>query len=576
MLRIIATITGVFIFFVGGAVAGPTIWVNPGMVHEDYLVPPGGSFIETITVRNYGDAPLSISQIGFVEASFGPRNWLTVSETELYVLPGTENGVEFDVIVDGTDYDVSCNLLGEVFLLSNAENEDSLSIRVNVDLWDVNPAVYWAIMQTDMWMYTVVDPDRECVGLAVSSHGVMGIPGWRAMHLDYFESGFECGSRDADHVYLVSGSPYVLIDDGASVSLTTSTYQSGQVMDYYWQPAPGSPGMYWGFRGGYGSYEYVGTSELVNRDGRIGMERTYYAPYTPPGHSNYIIVETKIYSADGQPHSHVTIGSVVDWDIPSDQVAMNTSGVSYWSRPSGSREFTYVQGTDTAGSAACQSSSSRYGAEVFIGGLQWTPRWTNDISGLFWGTMVGSQALLLGTSKAGDGSPIAPPEPGGRAWLDSIAGSPGYNGDPTAFNQAIWMTWLYDFDLASEDTLSFLTTLTTVRDGTLNNLAYQAQQSRLFHEMAIWGYCCGCCAGRVGDANGLGGDEPTIGDISLMIDALFITGSLNIIDCLDEVDVSQNGGCCSDSKHFTIVDISILIDYLFITGPSLGLPPCVW
>ena len=35
--------------------------------------------------------------------------------------------------------------------------------------------------------------------------------------------------------------------------------------------------------------------------------------------------------------------------------------------------------------------------------------------------------------------------------------------------------------------------------------------------------CDGCCVGRVGDANGEGGDEPTIGDISVMIDMLFVS-----------------------------------------------------
>lgn len=80
----------------------------------------------------------------------------------------------------------------------------------------------------------------------------------------------------------------------------------------------------------------------------------------------------------------------------------------------------------------------------------------------------------------------------------------------------------------------------------------------------------------MGDANGLGDDEPTIGDISVMIDALFITDSLNIIPCLGEADVSQNGGCCFNYEQVTITDISILVDCLFITGTSLGLPPCAW
>ena len=79
-----------------------------------------------------------------------------------------------------------------------------------------------------------------------------------------------------------------------------------------------------------------------------------------------------------------------------------------------------------------------------------------------------------------------------------------------------------------------------------------------------------CCLGRVGDANGQGGDEPTISDISVIIDALFISGNPGIIACLAEADVNQSGGADPQPEDLTISDISILIDYLFISQrPSL-------
>ena len=85
-----------------------------------------------------------------------------------------------------------------------------------------------------------------------------------------------------------------------------------------------------------------------------------------------------------------------------------------------------------------------------------------------------------------------------------------------------------------------------------------------------------CCVLRVGDANGLGGDEPTIGDVSVMIDAKFISGTCTgILECLTEADINQTGGTAPTCDDITIGDISILIDYLFITGPSLGLPQCL-
>jgi hypothetical protein len=84
----------------------------------------------------------------------------------------------------------------------------------------------------------------------------------------------------------------------------------------------------------------------------------------------------------------------------------------------------------------------------------------------------------------------------------------------------------------------------------------------------------GCCVGKVGDANGIGGDEPTIGDVSVLIDAKFITGICDgIVICLTEGDINQTGGPNATCDDITIGDISILIDHLFISGATL--PDCL-
>jgi hypothetical protein len=76
-----------------------------------------------------------------------------------------------------------------------------------------------------------------------------------------------------------------------------------------------------------------------------------------------------------------------------------------------------------------------------------------------------------------------------------------------------------------------------------------------------------CCQGKVGDVNSVGGEEPTIGDVSLMIDMLFIYGTQP--ECLSETDINQSGGAYPDAADITIGDISILIDHLFISGLEL-------
>jgi hypothetical protein len=84
-----------------------------------------------------------------------------------------------------------------------------------------------------------------------------------------------------------------------------------------------------------------------------------------------------------------------------------------------------------------------------------------------------------------------------------------------------------------------------------------------------------CCLERVGNANGQGGDEPTVVDVSVLIDARFISGvCAGVISCMEEADVNRSGGLSPICEDITIGDISFLIDYLFITGPTLGLPDC--
>ncbi len=84
-----------------------------------------------------------------------------------------------------------------------------------------------------------------------------------------------------------------------------------------------------------------------------------------------------------------------------------------------------------------------------------------------------------------------------------------------------------------------------------------------------------CCIARVGDANNSGADEPTIGDVSTLIDALFISSDLALLVCLAEADINQSGGASPTTADITIGDVSYLIDYLFIGGTSIGLPNCL-
>jgi|GEM_PF-2710060 len=105
-----------------------------------------------------------------------------------------------------------------------------------------------------------------------------------------------------------------------------------------------------------------------------------------------------------------------------------------------------------------------------------------------------------------------------------------------------------------------------VPDG-CDNCPDDANPSQADHNGDEIGDAC-CCVDRVGDANGSGGDEPTISDASTMIDMLFLTGDPLVVNCLGEADVNRSGGVEPIEDDITISDVSTLIDYLFITGPQ--------
>ena len=77
-----------------------------------------------------------------------------------------------------------------------------------------------------------------------------------------------------------------------------------------------------------------------------------------------------------------------------------------------------------------------------------------------------------------------------------------------------------------------------------------------------------CCVGMVGDANDSGEDVPTIGDITTLIDHLFLSGAP--LGCLVECDINQSGSRYPTAEDITIGDVTALIDHLFISGTALN------
>jgi hypothetical protein len=411
----------------------------------------------------------------------------------------------------------------------------------------------------------------ECIGLAVGNHGELGYAGAGEVNLDYAQTNdLECGPRDRDAMYLISGSAFVLDADGAGENVlgTMSFNDLNQASEYGFDPyLEASLG---GITGGSNAtYDSAYTGRFVNLDTTVAMERFMYAPRDDYDNQSFMISVLKVYSADGQAHDNISVGNMCDWDIPAEEVPNNTSAVS------ASGGFTYMQGTDTTGLLSCKSHTTQFGTEAFGG---WWETSFADICNSaddYYGSFSTYQPIIEDTNLTRLGATLDPPMPDFQAWWDDITANPGNSGYTSAEDQAILTTFKHNFTLGATDTLYFWTVLSTVLEGDLVELEGHVSYAKNWWIATVNGCDFGCCEGRVGDANGQGGDEPTIGDISVIIDALFISGSPDPISCLAEADINQSGGPDPVYDDITIGDISILIDYLFITGESLGLNDCL-
>lgn len=134
-----------------------------------------------------------------------------------------------------------------------------------------------------------------------------------------------------------------------------------------------------------------------------------------------------------------------------------------------------------------------------------------------------------------------------KAWASPTSSSTGF---------------MFEVQFLAEDGPGPFPYMCTIHSGTMKDTIFVAPSES-------------CCSERVGDANGSGSDTPTIGDISVMIDAKFVSGDPELITCYGEADINQSGGPDPGYDDITIGDISYLIDYLFVTGPSIGLPDCL-
>ncbi len=118
--------------------------------------------------------------------------------------------------------------------------------------------------------------------------------------------------------------------------------------------------------------QFYNTGVFRNNDSTIGLQLTYYAPQFTvnfdfgPGKiwkadEQFITKELKVWSLNGMTRENITVGEVIDWDIPSDWWYDNTGEVDE------SRNLLYGAGAEynQDDSVECQDNSLRFGGIAF-------------------------------------------------------------------------------------------------------------------------------------------------------------------------------------------------------------------
>ena len=437
-----------------------------------------------------------------------------------------------DFIGDGCDvcpFDASNDADGDGL----CAEVDNCPLQYNPDQADVNSNGFGDVCEPEF--YDLVSTD--CLSLSVGSQGNEADRGGYGVTLDYYNQG-DCGTA-----YLYDGSVVV----SYLVDLEEQGYYDMFGRKYFRQHPGGALSSYTQYNPD--NQQYV-TSDFMTPDGAIGLHKTWYAPTGSADTCNFVIQVLAVFSADGQPHNNVAVGEAIDWDIPSSDGPFNQGGSS------AADKLIYQRGSGYD----CVDNTRRFGGQAFIGISK-----VGD-------QCVDTSAQPYGAYTASNDQYVYPTGSFVPSELYQQMRVAGYHPLTSETNdQHAVMTYFSDLDILPGDTTYIFTALTTVLQGTVADLALNATKARKWvsgHVLTICGAGT-CCVDRVGNANGLGGDEPTIGDINALISAIYTDQTPDAIDdCFKEADVNQSGGFGPVyPDDFTINDINLLIDYLYIRGP---------
>jgi len=381
-----------------------------------------------------------------------------------------------------------------------------------------------------------------CTQLIVGTNGNFGHQGEWGANLDYVNFG-DCEYWQGIYVY--DGSPVVSYVDNGDTVASWAIFGDNRynLVDNLKMPVPTQSEP---------SYQVYESGTFVNQDSTLALEKTWWAPVgnTP---CNFVIQRLRVYSYDGLTHTGLAIGEATDWDIPSDDAAINTGGFHY----DGLDRLVYLRGTEID-QGGCQLSTDRYGAQAWLGYYE------NDTCTF----------LTDGPHGAYTASNVTYVWPAGgfipSEMYDNMQQS-GFSADATPVDQHMVMTYFANQTITSQDTLQVYTALISIHEGDTTDLINSAQAARTWFEAELKSTCGGgCCMPPIrGNIDYNSGDDIDISDLVWLVDYMFSSGPPP--PCWAEANVNGDGP--DDSSGIDISDLVYLVDYMFSGGnPPVACP----
>lgn len=377
--------------------------------------------------------------------------------------------------------------------------------------------------------------------LAVKNNGNFGNSGSQGAggaNMDYSQT-TDCNPSAT--TYLYEGSPVIGYISGADTVVAMMIFNNNLVVNV----STGNPMQPTVTTSEYDNFK---SGTFVSPDSAIGIEIDYWAPKATDS-SQFVIQATKVYSFDGSMHSGVTIGEVIDWDIPSD-VNGNTSGVD------ATRNLVYQVGVESTNEPGeCQDNNLRYG------GMSWLGYYKNDTCNLITTETARNGYTLDNSTWVYPNNGFVPEQLYTRM---QNSGFTSYIGGATDLHAAL--TYHHNQSIGLGDTIVYYTALISLRQGSVSALQTEHAKAKAWMVNNLQASCVtSCCIGTRGNVNKSVAETPDLSDLSLLIAYLTTTPRPTLL-CEPEANINGIGG-------IDLSDLSLAILYL-TTTPKPTLPNC--